>query len=101
MNFHSKPNTYVGHVNIKVKDLDRSLQFYRETLGFQILEKTNKTAKLTTDGKTNVLSIEQQENIVPEHGKTTGLYHYAILLHERYDLAELMYHFVEEGDQFS
>src|SRR5690625_3541283 len=88
MNFHSKPNTDVGHVNIKVKDLDRSLHFYRETLGFQILEKTNKTAKLTTDGKTNVLSIEQPENIVPEHGKTTGLYHYALLLPERSDLAE-------------
>ncbi|HLS59524.1 MAG TPA: VOC family protein [Virgibacillus sp.] len=100
MNFHSKPNTYVGHVNIKVKDLDRSLHFYRETLGFQILEKTNKTAKLTTDGKTNVLSIEQPENIVPEYGKTTGLYHYALLLPERSDLADIVYHFAEVGAQF-
>ena len=100
MKFHSKPNTYVGHVNIKVQDLDRSLLFYQEVLGFQILEQTKKTAKLTTDGKTSVLSIEQPENVVPKQGKTTGLYHFALLLPKRSDLAEIVHHFTEIGFRY-
>lgn len=97
MKFHSKPNTFVGHVNIKVQDLNRSLTFYQEILGFQILEQTKKTAKLTTDGKTSVLSIEQPENVVPQQGKTTGLYHFALLLPKRSDLAEIVHHFIKIG----
>ncbi|WP_203247314.1 VOC family protein [Sporosarcina beigongshangi] len=95
--FHSKPNTFVGHVNIKVQDLDRSLTFYQEVLDFQILEQTDQTVKLTTDGKTSVLSIEQPENVVPRQGNTTGLYHFALLLPERSDLAEIVHHFQEIG----
>ncbi|WP_342539302.1 VOC family protein [Sporosarcina sp. FSL K6-1540] len=97
MEFHSKPNTFVGHVNIKVQDLNRSLTFYQEILGFQVLEQTEKMAKLTTDGKTSVLSIEQPENVVPQYGKTTGLYHFALLLPKRSDLAEIVHHFMEIG----
>lgn len=44
-----------------------------------------------------MLSIEQPENDVPMHGKTTGLYHFALLLPERYDLANIVHHFVEFG----
>lgn len=100
MGFHSKPNTFVRHVNIKVQDLDRSLTFYKDVLGFQILEQTENTAELTTDGKTSVLSIEQPENVVPKYGKNTGLYHFALLLPERIDLANIVHHFREIGFQF-
>jgi catechol 2,3-dioxygenase len=100
MKFHSKPNTYVGHVNIKVQDLDRSLTFYQEVLGFQILEQTDKAVNLTTDGKTSVLSIEQPENVVPKQGKTTGLYHFALLLPKRSDLADIVHHFMNIGIRY-
>ncbi len=100
MKFHSKPNTYVGHVNIKVQDLDRSLTFYQEVLGFQILEQNDKTVRLTADGKTSVLSIEQPENIVPKQGKTTGLYHFALLLPKRSDLADIVHHFMNIGIRY-
>ncbi|PIC64111.1 glyoxalase [Sporosarcina sp. P13] len=100
MKFHHKPNTFVGHVNIKVQDVDRSLTFYQEIIGFQILERTDKTAKLTTDGKTSVLSIEQPEHVVPKQGQTTGLYHFALLLPTRSDLADIVHHFMETGTQF-
>ena len=97
MKFHSKPNTFVGHVKIKVENLDRSLKYYQEVIGFQILEQTKTTAKLTTDGKTSVLSIEQPENVVPKQGRTTGLYHFALLLPQRSDLANIVNHFKENG----
>lgn len=99
MTFHSKPNTFVGHVRIKVENLERSLKYYQEVIGFNILEQTKTTAKLTTDGKTSILSIEQPPNVIPSRGKTTGLYHFAILLPHRSDLANITHHFIENKIQ--
>lgn len=101
MGFHTKPTTFVGHVKIKVENIERSLTFYQEVLGFKILERTTSTAKLTTDGKTSILSLEQPENVIPKRGRTTGLYHFAILLPERSDLANIVVHFVEKGIRFA
>lgn len=97
MNFHAKPTTFVGHVKIKVVDLKRSLFFYQNILGFDILEQTGSTVKLTTDGKTNILSLEQPENAVPKQSRNTGLYHFALLLPQRADLANLVVHLSEKG----
>lgn len=97
MPFHKKPNTFVDHVNIKVENLERSLSFYQEVIGFSILEQTATSATLTTDGKTSILSIEQPNHVLPKLGRTTGLYHFAILLPHRADLARIVYHFSQLG----
>ena len=99
MTFHQKPTTFVGHVNIKVEDLERSLSFYEDIIGFSILEKTDKSAKLTTDGKTSILSIEQPDQVIPKQARTTGLYHFAILLPEKKDLANFIAHLVKHNIQ--
>lgn len=100
MIFHTKPTTFVGHVKINVQNLNRSLQFYKDILGFNILEQTASTAKLTTDGKTSFLSLEQPENVIPKQERTTGLYHFAILLPEQKDLANIVVHLVQNGIRF-
>ncbi|MEH7178129.1 VOC family protein [Neobacillus vireti] len=100
MGFHTKPTTFVGHVKIKVENLQRSLTFYQDVLGFDILEQTAATAKLTSDGKTSILSLEQPENVIPKKGRTTGLYHFAILLPKRSDLANIVIHLVNKGIKF-
>lgn len=100
MGFHSKPTTYVGHVKIKVVNLERAIKFYRDILGFGILEQTTSTAKLTTDGKTSILSLEQPQNVTPKQGRTTGLYHFAILLPEKSDLANIVVQLTENGIRF-
>ena len=100
MGFHSKPTTYVNHVRIKVADLDRSLKFYQEIIGFDILERNISTAKLTADGESSILSLEQPENVVPKQGRTTGLYHFAILLPKKEDLASIVAHLVEHNIRF-
>ncbi|MCJ8008152.1 VOC family protein [Lederbergia wuyishanensis] len=97
MTFHNKPTTFVGHVTIKVEDLERSLQFYQEVIGFKVLEQTNSSAKLTTDGKTSILSLEKPDNVIPKQARTTGLYHFAILLPHRSDLANIVLHFIENS----
>jgi catechol 2,3-dioxygenase len=101
MGFHNKPSTFVGHVKIKVQNLESSLKYYQEVIGFQILEQTKTTAKLTTDGKTSILSIEQPENVIPKQRNTTGLYHFALLLPKRADLANIVRHFVDNGIQIA
>jgi catechol 2,3-dioxygenase len=95
--FHQKPNIYVGEVNLKVKDLDNALNFYQNLIGFQVLEKTDRKAVLTTNGKTPLLTIEQPENVLPKEGRTSGLYHFAILLPTRADLSVFLRHFLHTG----
>lgn len=100
MNFHQKPITFVAQVNLKVQDLERSLAFYQEAIGFKVLTKTDRTAQLTADGNSTLLTIEQPENVEPALGRTTGLYHFALLLPKRSDLAKIVRHFVEIGLEF-
>ena len=45
MGFHTKPTTFVGHVKIKVENLERSLTFYQDILGFDILEQNQFNCK--------------------------------------------------------
>lgn len=97
MNFHREPHIYVGQVNLKVQNLERALKFYQEVIGLKVLERTEKVANLTADGKTVLLSIEQPEQVVPVQGRTTGLYHFALLLPTRSDLAQIVQHFVHLG----
>lgn len=100
MYFHREPNTFVGQVNLKVQKLERALTFYQEVIGFKVLERTGRKANLTADGKTILLSLEQPDNVVQMQGKTTGLYHFALLLPTRSDLANIVQHFVDIGLRF-
>ncbi|HWI48017.1 MAG TPA: VOC family protein [Rummeliibacillus sp.] len=100
MNYHEKPNMYVKHVEIKVADLERSIKYYTEIIGFQILQQTADHVTFTTDGKTSILSIIQPEGAYQSPQKTTGLYHFAILLPSRKDLANIVKHFQNNGIYF-
>lgn len=93
--FHKKPNTYVSHVQIKVSNLERSVEYYKNVIGFQVLEQTDHTAAFTTDGKTSILSIEEVKDALPLQRGQTGLYHFAILLPTRKDLGNFIQHISE------
>lgn len=100
MKFHEKPNTFVKQVNINVLNLDLALEFYREVIGFQVLEQTNRQAILTADGKTGLLTLEQPIDVVPKEERTSGLFHFALLLPTRVDLAVFYRHLNEVGYKF-
>ncbi|RIW28046.1 VOC family protein [Bacillus salacetis] len=100
MNFHQEPLTFVGKVHLKVHNLERSILFYKEAVGFKVLSQTEQTATLTADGTTSLLILEQPEDIIPCAGRTTGLYHFALLLPKRSDLANIVQHFAEIGLRF-
>ncbi|WP_245807737.1 VOC family protein [Halobacillus massiliensis] len=93
--FFKYPNLFIGHVELKVVDLERSLKFYKETIGFHVLRRSHKEAVLTANGRTPLLTILQPNNIQPKQEQTTGLYHFAILLPDRLSLAKVLKHLRE------
>ena len=95
--FFENPTIYVGEVNINVTNLEKSLDFYRDFLGFKILKQTENEAVLTADGKTPLLTLVQPADVQAKAGRTSGLYHFAILLPSRADLAALLQHIAEKS----
>lgn len=93
--FHQKPITFVGEVSINVLDLNKAILFYQEIIGLQVLKKTERQAVLTTDGKTPLLTLEQPADVIPKEGRTTGLYHFALLLPTRADLSIFLRHLLQ------
>ncbi len=63
----------------------------------KVLEQITNGAKLTADGENCILSIEQPENAKPKQKGTTGLYHFALLVPRRSDLANIVNHFIKKG----
>ena len=100
MHFHEKPNTYVTNVEIKVSNLQRSLKYYQEVIGFKVLKETPNKVTLTADGKTALLTIVQLDRIEAKTKPTTGLFHFALLLPTRRDLANFITHARQHGIYF-
>lgn len=71
---------YLGHVVFYVKNLERSLAFYRDLLGFQEVGRTLGSAAALTSGRTHheLLLIEVGDAPAPSSGRRLGLYHIGI-----------------------
>lgn len=96
MNFHTKPVTYVGEVGLKVLDLKEMTRFYKEVIGFELLEETESTAVLGAGGQA-LLKLETVEGLTPKKDRYAGLYHFAILLPDRKALAKILIHLHNSG----
>ncbi|GAB3806110.1 VOC family protein [Virgibacillus kimchii] len=95
--FFEKPTIYVGEVSVNVTDLKKSIEFYQTVIGFRVLEETDNRAVLTADGSTPLLRLEQPDNVMPKEERTTGLFHFAILLPSREDLSAFLRHIAQSG----
>ncbi len=87
----------IGYVELQVSNLEQSLAFYKELIGFQVLERDEETAKLSTDGLVPHLVLKEEEIYVERPIGTTGLYHFAIVVPTRQDLALSTKHLVDSG----
>ncbi|MGV6973517.1 VOC family protein [Bacillus halotolerans] len=91
-------DTTIGYVKLTIRSLERSLQFYCNVIGFQVLNKTDRQAELTADGKRPLLILEENPSavVLPER-TVTGLYHFAILLPNRKELGIALARLIENG----
>lgn len=80
----------IGHIHLKVSDLERAVAFYTQALGFELqLRAGEQAAFLSFDGYHHHLGLntwESRDGPAPAPG-TTGLYHFAILYPDRRALA--------------
>ncbi|HSV22225.1 MAG TPA: VOC family protein [Xanthobacteraceae bacterium] len=80
----------IGHVHLKVADLDRALAFYTGVLGFELMQRYGSQAAFISAGGYHHhigLNTWESKGGVPPAPGTTGLYHVAILYPTRADLA--------------
>ncbi|MCY7894731.1 VOC family protein [Bacillus vallismortis] len=91
-------NTHIGDVKLTIRSLERSLQFYCDVIGFQVLQKTDRQAQLTADGQRALLILEENPRavVLPERS-VAGLYHFAILLPNRKELGMALARLIEHG----
>ena len=92
--------TRIGHVHLKVANLDRALAFYCDVLGFSITQHMGSRAVfISAGGYHHHIGLNTWESLngpAPAPG-TTGLYHTAILYPERADLARAFKRLLEHG----
>lgn len=83
----------IGHVHLKVADIDRMLAFYRDVLGFAVTQRFGDQAVFLSDGRYHhaigMNTWESRGGKAPPPG-TTGLYHVAILYPGRADLGDAL-----------
>jgi catechol 2,3-dioxygenase len=94
------PQTRIGHIHLKVSDLERALRFYRDVLGFQLTQRHGRQAAfLSAGGYHHHIGLNTWESTggsAPPEG-ATGLYHFAILYPSRADLADALRRLLEAG----
>jgi len=93
MDYTVPDQTRIGHVHLKVADLDRSLSFYRDLLGFQEMQRYGDGAVFISAGGYHHhigLNTWYSKNAAPAPVKSAGLFHTAILYPTRKDLAIIL-----------
>lgn len=84
------PATTIGHVHLKVANLDRALGFYRDTLGFQVTQRYGEEAVFLSAGGYHHhigLNTWAGRGVPPAPERSAGLFHLAILYPDRRELA--------------
>jgi catechol 2,3-dioxygenase len=87
------PQVRVGHVHLKVADLERAIGFYRDVLGFELMQRMgDQAAFLSAGGYYHHIALNTWESLggEPPPFGTTGLYHHAIVYPSRAALVDAL-----------
>ena len=91
--------TRIGHVHLKVADIERALGFWRDVLGFEVTQRREGAVFLSAGGYHHHIALntwESKDGAPPSLG-TTGLYHVAVLYPDRAELADALRRLVRAG----
>ena len=94
------PEVRIGHIHLKVADLDRALSFYRDVLGFQLTQRYGQQAAFLSAGGYHHhigLNTWESQGGSPPHPGSTGLYHVAIVYPTRAELADALRRLIQAG----
>lgn len=93
------PGVRIGHVHLKVADIERALAFYEGVLGFEVTQRWDGAAFMSAGGYHHHIAINtwESEGASPPPRGTTGLYHLAILYPTRAKLAEALRRVAQAG----
>ena len=100
MNPAIHPDTRIGHVHLKVADLERAIGFYSGILGFEVQQRYGTQAAFLSAGGYHHhigLNTWQSRGGKPPASGTTGLYHTAFLYPDRASLADALRRLVQAG----
>lgn len=92
------PDAKIGHVHLKVADLERAIDFYQNVLGFDVTQRYGKSAAFLSAGGYHHhigLNTWASRGGKPPAPGTTGLFHAAVLYPTREDLAKALLSLVE------
>jgi catechol 2,3-dioxygenase len=91
----------LGAVRLAVADLDRAQRFYEQALGLRALDQDADAVRLGADEETAVVELVGRPDAPPRPHGSTGLFHLAILLPDRADLARALRRVADAGWQFT
>ncbi len=92
--------THIGHIHLKVSDLDKALAFYHDLLGFEIMQRYGSQAVFISAGGYHHhigLNTWYSKNAPPAAINSCGLYHTAIVYPARRDLAIALQRLIDAG----
>src|SRR2546423_7501074 len=96
------PRVDIGHFHLKVSDLDRAIAFYRDVLGFELMQQfSSQAAFLSAGGYHHHIGLNTWESAggPPPPRGTTGLYHVPIRYPDRQTLAPAVRAVLDAGIQ--
>jgi catechol 2,3-dioxygenase len=99
-NYRIPAGTSIGHVHLKVADIDRALTFYRDVLGFdQVMRMGDHAAFISAGGYHHHIGLNtwQSRRGTPAPPQHTGLYHFAIRYDTRRDLGQAVRRVIDAG----
>src|SRR5206468_12351494 len=87
------PDTHMGLVELSVSDLDRTIAYWRDTVGLRVLSRENGTAELGVDAP--LVRFVEEPGATSAQGYT-GLFHVALLVPDRQSLGRFLAHVVRD-----